>query len=155
MILCGPGFQGGSVPRNLVSLIDLPPTILTAAGLRPPETHRGRPLQPLPAGGDPDWPGEVFLQISESQCGRAMRTERWKYSVRAPGAPGDQPASDLYEEDCLYDLAADPHERDNRVSDPALADIRAQLAQALIRRMKAAGEAAPRIRPSPAGGGSP
>ena len=95
----------------------------------------------------PDWPGEVFLQISESQCGRAIRTPRWKYSVRAPNTSGKEPSSDVYMEDFLYDLDADPHERNNLVADPVLLRVRQDLARRLRQRMKDAGEAEPEIRP--------
>jgi uncharacterized sulfatase len=146
LVLRGPGFRGGVAPRALASLIDLPPTVLAAAGIAPPPTMRGRPLQSLAAGREGDWPEEVLLQISESHCGRAIRTRRWKYSVRAPDKTGADPSSDEYVEDFLYDLDADPHERDNLVADPALADVRRGLAERLTRRMLEAGEAAPSIR---------
>ncbi|MBU4367026.1 MAG: sulfatase-like hydrolase/transferase [Verrucomicrobia bacterium] len=149
LIICGPGFTGGNCPDGLTSLIDLPPTILTAAGITPPATMRGHPLQELLSKQGRDWPEEVFLQISESQCGRAIRTRRWKYSVRAPDKSGSDPSSDVYVEDFLYDLAADPHERNNLVSDPGLSEIRQKLAQTLKRRMLEAGEDEPEIMRKP------
>jgi uncharacterized sulfatase len=147
MIACGPGFNGGHVVNQLVSLIDIPPTFMHAAGIAPPAHMRGRPLQPLVAGTAVDWPEEVFLQISESQCGRAVRTPRWKYAVRAPHKRGRDPDSDVYVEDFLYDLHRDPHEQDNLVASPDHADTRAEMAQRLKRRMVAAGEAEPIIHP--------
>ena len=108
---------------------------------------RGRALQPLVDGTAEDWLDEVFLQISESQCGRAIRTKRWKYSVRAPDKTGQDPDSDLYVEDFLYDLDADPHERHNLVASAAHADIRAHLAERLKQRMAAVGETVPTIVP--------
>jgi uncharacterized sulfatase len=149
LIACGPGFRGGVVFDELVSLIDVPPTIIQAAGLPVPQSMRGRPLQDLPAGRGSDWPRHVFLQISESQCGRAVRTERWKYSVRAPDRGGRDPDSPVYVEDFLYDLEADPHERDNLVDRPDLAGLRAELAALLRRHMVEIGEPDPEIRPSP------
>jgi uncharacterized sulfatase len=110
---------------------------------------RGRPLQGLADGSATDWPREVFAQISESQVGRCLRTKRWKYSVSAPDRRGWRDmSSDTYVEEYLYDLVADPHERDNLVTDPALAAIRAELAETLVRRMAEAGERAPTIRPA-------
>jgi len=147
-VACGPGFSGGKVIDDLVSLIDLPSTLLTAAGITPPDTMHGRALQALVNGTAQDWPEEVFLQISESHCGRAIRTKRWKYSVRAPDKTGQDPASDVYVEDFLYDLEDDPHERHNLVDSPAHAEIRRDLAATLIRRMVKAGETAPVIMPS-------
>ena len=150
MILQGPGFQGGRVVEELVSLIDLPRTLLTAAGADAPESMQGHPLQPLAQGHTAEWRNEVFIQISESHVGRAIRTPKWKYSVRAPEKKGWQdPTSDLYEEDFLYDLENDPHEQNNLVRDPAFESIRAQLRPRLIARMLEAREQAPEIRPAP------
>ena len=147
MVACGPGFRGGKVIDEMVSLIDLPPTLLAAAGVEAPMV--GRPLQGLVDGSADDWPEEVFLQISESHVGRAIRTRKWKYSVRAPGRDGGRdPDSDHYVEDFLYDLQADPHERNNLVTDPSLADIRAGLAATLKRRLVEAGESEPTIDPA-------
>jgi arylsulfatase A-like enzyme len=151
MLATGPGFQGGQVvDQQVVSLIDIPPTILAAAGADVPESMRGRPLQILTdesAENDESWPEEVFVQISESQVGRAVRTLRWKYSVRAPGVNGGASAgADVYVEDFLYDLEADPHERTNLVADPNFAEVRDDMAARLIRRMVEAGEAEPEIR---------
>ena len=147
MVFCGPGFQGGKVIDSLVSLIDIAPTFMAAAGIDPLPSMRGRPLQQLAVGNTSGWPEEVFLQISESQCGRAVRTRKWKYSVRAPDKGGRDPSSDVYMEDFLYDLDKDPHERNNLVADPGLREVRAQLAVTLKRRMVAAGEKEPVIVP--------
>jgi uncharacterized sulfatase len=153
MVAWGPGFRGGNVVEELVSLIDVPPTIVTAGATEVPGTMRGRPLQQLADGTAKDWPEEVFLQISESQVGRAVRTTRWKYSVVAPGKHGGRdPDSDLYVEEYLYDLDADPHERNNLVADPAYGDVRAELCATLVRRMAEAGESEPTIGPAPGAG---
>ncbi len=146
----GPGFTGGVVQDELVSLLDLPSTILAAGGVTPPATLQGRPLQELLAGAG-DWRQDVFLQISEDHIGRAVRTQRWKYAVRVPGGAWSGsavPGSDLYYESNLYDLAADPHERHNLAGDPAYAEVRRELAQLLLCRMCEAGEARPEIRPA-------
>jgi hypothetical protein len=143
---CGPGFGGGRTVRQLVSLIDLPPSILTAAGIDVPATFRGRPLHDLLDGKAADWPREVFLQISESQVGRAIRTQKWKYSVYAPGKDGQSDAeSDRYEEQFLYDMEDDPHEKNNLVTDPSSREVRAELRERLARRMAQAGEIEPDI----------
>ncbi len=150
LVACGPGFAGGAAPEQLVSLLDLPPTLLAAAGIEVPSYMGGRALQPLVSGAATDWREEVFLQISEKHCGRAIRTERWKYSVRAPEAAARFGTcdSDVYVEDFLYDLAADPHELNNLAADAAHADVRAELAGTLKRRMVEAGEREPVIRPA-------
>src|SRR5690606_35894749 len=45
--LCGPGFDGGGQIRQLVSLVDLPPTLLDAAGIPVPDSMMGRSILPL------------------------------------------------------------------------------------------------------------
>jgi uncharacterized sulfatase len=154
MIVRGPGFRGGRVAPELVSLLDATPTVLAAAGVTPPAQMVGRALQPLAAGGAADWRDLVYAEISEDHIGRCVRTARWKYAIRAPSGERwsgcRQPGSDVYHEECLYDLAADPHERSNLVRSPQLASIRAELAQRLVRCMVEAGERAPELRPSPA-----
>ncbi len=145
MVMYGPGFTGGKVIEELVSLINLPPTILATAGLETPATMRDRPLQGLVDGAVTDWTEDVFMQISESQCGRAIRTKKWKYSVRAPEKKGSDPDSEVYVEDYLYDLESDPHERSNLAAEPAYKDIRARLAARLKERMTQAGEQEPEI----------
>jgi len=145
MVACGPGFRGGRVVDELVSLIDMPPTILAAAGLPTPRVMRGRPVQGLVDGTARRWPGEIFAQISESHCGRCIRTHRWKYSVRAPNKTGADASSGFYVEDFLYDLEADPHERSNLVRDGDYAAVRKELRGVLRRRMAGAGEKVPRI----------
>ncbi len=150
LVICGPGFRGGTVRTELVSLIDMAPTVLAAAGVQPPAYMRGQPLHALPEGSSQLWRDEVFMQISESHVGRAIRTARWKYSVRAPNKDGiREAASDLYVEDFLYDLESDPHERNNLVSDARLAQVRYELRERLKRLMLGAGEREPRIEPSP------
>jgi uncharacterized sulfatase len=151
MIVSGPGFTGGRQCEQLVSLLDVPPTLLQAAGVTPPESMRGRPLQALGEGDVDQWREEVFVQISESQIGRAIRTPRWTYSVQAPDWEEtfhDQPpSSEVYVEDHLYDNHADPAQLNNRVADPSLSDIRDELRVRLLRRIKQAEGATPEIRP--------
>ncbi len=150
MVIHGPGFTGGKVIHELVSLIDIPPTILYAGGLEKPSSMRGRILQHLVDGSTSYWENEVFLQISESHCGRAIRTQKWKYSVKAPGKTGSDPDSEIYVEDYLYDLDADPYERNNIVAEPSYNDIRIELSSRLKERMKQAGEKIPEILPAKA-----
>jgi arylsulfatase A-like enzyme len=140
MAIQGPGFDGGGRLRQLVSLIDLPPTLLDAARIDRPPTMRGRSILPLLRGGT-DWPEEVFIQISESQVGRAVRTQRWKYGVTAPDADGVRDSgARRYVEQYLYDLEADPYELTNLIGLASHAETSAVLRQRLLRRMGMAGE---------------
>lgn len=149
MVITGPGFVGGTAVDALVSLMDIPKTILGAARITPWPQVRGDDLGPLARGEAGDWKSEVFYQISESQVGRGIRTARWKYAVAAPGIRGvDAPGAAIYREAFLYDLDADPHERNNLVADPKWADLRVRLAERLRARMAAAGEDRPDILPA-------
>ncbi|NOZ27521.1 MAG: sulfatase-like hydrolase/transferase [Chloroflexi bacterium] len=149
--IVGPGFWGGGRIRELVSLVDLPPTLLDAAGIAIPEHMQGRSILPLVRGEAVDWPREVFIQISESQVGRAIRTHRWKYGVTAPDRDGVRDAgSDHYVEEYLYDLEADPYELTNLIGLASHQEVAARLRERLIRRMVEIGEAPPTIEPTPA-----
>ncbi len=148
LIINGPGFRGGQVVDELVSLIDLPPTIVEAGGATPMANMQGRALQPLTAGSRADWPDFVFAEITESHCGRCIRTRRWKYSVRAPDPREAHAGADLYVEDFLYDLEQDPYERNNLVADPALAEVRAELAGRLLDKIEQVEGARPSLQPA-------
>ncbi|MCG3179164.1 MAG: Arylsulfatase [Phycisphaerae bacterium] len=151
MALSGPGFDGGGRLRQLVSLLDMPPTLLDACGLQVPPAMKGRSILPLLGGRDvPDWPTDVFAQISESQVGRCVRTQRWKYGVDAPGADTRNDAgAERYVEQYLYDLASDPHELRNLVdlkSHRVVCDV---MRERLLRRLADAGEPPATIDPPP------
>ncbi len=146
----GPGFEGGGQIRKLVSLVDLPPTLLDAAGIPVPERMAGRSILPLVRKEDTNWPEEVFIQISESQVGRAVRTQRWKYCVTAPEKDGSADAgAEHYEDQYLYDLQADPHELTNLIGLESHKEVIEVLRERLIRRMQEAGESVPTIGSAP------
>ena len=98
---------------------------------------------PLLNGTSAEWPEDVFVQISEAQTGRAVRTKRWKYGVDAPGESGL--SSDTYVEQYLYDLQADPYELNNLVGHQSHAGVAEVMSQRLVRRMREAGEDEPKI----------
>ncbi|MHA1682391.1 MAG: sulfatase-like hydrolase/transferase [Promethearchaeota archaeon] len=146
LIIKGPGFLGGKKIDALVSLLDLVPTVLDAAGVPVPGHVQGKKLQDVVNGSPADWRKEVFIQISEAQVGRAIRTGKWKYSVSAPGLRGWYHASsNYYIEEFLYDLERDPHEKRNLVADVSLVEVRKDLKERLKRHMELAGEEIPVI----------
>jgi len=150
MAITGPGFEGGGRLSDLVSLVDVPPTLLDAAGIDVPDSMHGRSVLPLVNRTADDWPEEVFLQISESQVGRAVRTRKWKYSVSAPDkSGGSDPQSDHYVEEFLYDLDADPYELKNLIAFDAYDEVKALMRERLLRRMAEANETVPTIEPAP------
>jgi arylsulfatase A-like enzyme len=144
--LIGPGFTGGGRLQELVSLVDLPPTLLDAAGIPVPPHMQGRSILPLVKKQNTDWPEEVLIQISESQVGRAVRTRRWKYSVVAPDLHGGQHScSDRYAEECLYDLQSDPYELRNLIGLESHRKVAEVMRERLLRRMREAGEEEPEV----------
>lgn len=132
LVITGGAFKNGGKVSDLVSLIDLPATILDIAGVQIPEHFMGKSLT------DKKGHESVFMQISESQIGRAVRTDRWKYSISADNA--DKPFADVYTEDFLYDLDKDPYERNNLISKPEYREIKNELREILVEYMKKANE---------------
>ncbi len=144
----GRALTGGGQLSELVSLIDLPPTLLDAAGLPIPDAMEGRSILPLVRRQAAAWPEEVFVQISESQVARAIRTARWKYCVNAPDGVGWRDAgSDHYVEEALYDL------HDHPTSWGAgIGDLRGGAGGAGVARMGGGSRAGDRSRPAARGG---
>ena len=147
LIAVGPGFTGGKVVDQAVSLMDLPATLLACAGIEKPEGFKGRSLLPLAAGQAEGWDNVAFMQISESRPGRAIRTPEYTYAVRAEGDGYQVKESGVYYEEFFYVLKDDPFQQNNLAADPAWAGTRAALAKELCRKMVEAGEQAPEIRP--------
>jgi arylsulfatase A-like enzyme len=147
--ISGPGFEGGGRLPRLVSLVDLPPTLLDAAGLPAPAHMEGRSIMPLIRHEPADWPDDVYIQISEAQVGRVVRTRRWKYSVAASDKDGNKDVgSDHYAEEFLYDLRADPYELTNLAGFGSHREVASVLRERLLRRMRLAGEDGTRIEPA-------
>ncbi|MEE1138337.1 MAG: sulfatase-like hydrolase/transferase [Acutalibacteraceae bacterium] len=132
LVITGGAFTGGGRINDLVSLIDLPATVLDIAGAEIPEHFMGKSLT------DKKGHESVFIQISESQIGRAVRTDKWKYSVSARNA--DKAFADEYKDDFLYDLENDPYEKNNLIHSAEHSEIRLEMRKLLIEYMKKAGE---------------
>jgi len=145
-LLTGPGFVGGGQRREPVSLVDLPPTLIDAAGLDVPDTMQGRSVRRLIQGHEPDWPTEAFVQVCDATPGRAIRTSRWKYAVTADdGFDRHARHHDAYAETHLYDLLYDPHELTNMIDVESHAVVRDACRARLLRRMAEVGEPEPTI----------
>ncbi len=139
-------FGGGAIPKAestdaLVSLIDLPPTMLKLAGIEIPDSYSGNIL-PVADKNAPEREC-VFIQISESHIGRAVRTKDWKYSARAIGSGWHKPKAVHYFDDYLYDLKNDPCEKNNLVKDENYSKVLHQMRTLLTHEMVNAGEKAP------------
>jgi arylsulfatase A-like enzyme len=125
-ILRGPGLPHGLVSELPVSSLDLPPTLLSLAGVPAPASWPGRDLTAALAGKVEI--GEAFSEWSDEKSDkfgalafRSIRTPKSKLIVWKDPARKDE----------LYDLSQDPAEAHNLASEPAsrdtLRDLRARL----------------------------
>jgi arylsulfatase A-like enzyme len=146
-VFSGGPFRQGRQLREMISLIDFPPTLLDAAGIPAPPQMQGRSILPLVRGEKVDWPEEAFIQISESHVGRAIRTKKWKYSVTGQGDLTGKGSAETYQEDFLYDLQHDPYELTNLIEVKSHRETAEVLRQRLLKRIKQCGEAEPVILP--------
>jgi arylsulfatase A-like enzyme len=138
--------------NELVSLVDLPPTLLLdAAGISVPKEMQGNSVLPLVRRESAVWPQEVLIQIGEEELGRAIRTNRWKYGVSAPQKDVlQEPSSTRYEESYLYDLQADPSELTNLIGMDSFEQVTVELRERLKLRIAESGEEVPHIEPAAA-----
>jgi len=109
LILSGPGIPAGRRVEQIVSLIDLAPTLvgLTAGGQFP---CYGRSLRPLLDSEEPDWNSEAFAEF---------HGQRFFYTQRVLWRDNYKYVFNGFDVDELYDLAADPYELHNLALDLA------------------------------------
>lgn len=164
LMIQGPGFNNSQTIPELASMIDVAPSILDALGLSIPSSMQGKSFIPLMHDADAraSWPNEVFIQISESELARALRTPEWTYVALSPDSdPSKDSASLHYRDYQLYDNKADPFQLVNMagrldtlwpsntplhyIGDRSMKEVTDHLRTRLIERMVEAGEARPKI----------
>ncbi len=153
------GWPGNGIDDRLVSFVDLAPTVLAWAGVRAPEALHGHDFLGETRRRHVFASRDRIDEMTDRQ--RAVRDERYKY-IRSwhPDLPGGHPldyrdnldmvralrqayaAGELdaaqrqwFEpvgEERLYDTLEDPHELRNLAADPAHAEVRRRLRDALI-----------------------
>jgi len=131
LIVSGPRrFAAGRVAREVVSLLDIAPTLTEVAGAKPLPHARGRSLLPLlserkrGASGSAkkiDWPNLAFCEHYSSARrgdppGRMVRRGPWKLNVYHG-----------YDAPQLFNLDDDPDEWNDLGTDPAHAAVRQEL----------------------------
>ncbi len=125
LIMRGPRIPRGERVRQLVSNIDLAPTILDAANVRAGRAMDGRSLLPLMSDRGIEWGRDLLVQRGPGTGGRpvfvGIRTRRYVYAEHGTGAKQ------------LYDLRADPYQ----LSSLHGAASQAVLNQELARRLSA------------------
>ena len=128
LVIKGNGFEKGKIENKMVSLIDLPPTMLYSGLIYPPEYYQGEAIQEK---GDY---GFAFVQISESQCGRAIRTKDYTYSVSC--AKFLSSYSNIYFEDYLYDNNKDKAQKHNLIKAKEHVEIKKSLKTHLLNQIE-------------------
>jgi arylsulfatase A-like enzyme len=130
LILRGGGFPAAATAAQLVSNIDLAPTIVALTGARSRRVMDGRPLLPLAV--DPQQEKGRTLLIEGAAPGKpayqAVRDASWLYVEYSNGGRE------------LYDLEKDPFELRSRHAAPALASLRGDLARRLARLRSCSGK---------------
>jgi arylsulfatase A-like enzyme len=160
------GFNGGKRHPQLLSNVDLLPTILECVGLPAPAHVQGRSFLPLLRGGAYETRTDIFAEKTWHDVYdpiRAIRTERFKYVRNFPdqndAPPSQRPLLNLptdiersltrqalatlgdphlapRAEEELYDLSRDPNELNNVAANPAHAATRAELRSRLAQWME-------------------
>ncbi len=149
LVISGPRFSRSRTVHDLISHVDIAPTLLEAAGVPAPSSMHGRSAIPIVEGGESAARAdEVFIQISESMTGRALRTPQWTYVVSVPDGKSRESAPQ-YTEYQLYDLYSDPHQLVNLAGRRETREISARLRERLRARMLEAGEQPAEILPAP------
>lgn len=163
LILRGPGIPSGVVDqKNLISHVDVLPTLLDLLGHPLPGNLHGRSFAPLLRGEayEPNTAiyGEMTFHTYYDPM-RCIRTERWKLIANFECTPQQMGSPNLeldgkgYPEMCLamgqngyhppfelYDLVADPHEQNNLADSPEHGNIRDGLIRDLRGWMERTGD---------------
>jgi arylsulfatase A-like enzyme len=143
------------VSDAMVELVDFPATVEALTGIVPSHTHFGRSLLPVLAGETDEHRDAVFCEggrmRGETHCmemesldNKDPSGEYWPRLVLQRGegpehskavmcrTKGYKYVRRAYESDELYDLEADPREQTNRIDDPELAGVLAELKDRLL-----------------------
>jgi arylsulfatase A-like enzyme len=134
------GLRAAHIVDQLVSHVDVVPTVVRWCGARLPDGLHGADIRDLVEGGETPVRDGVGIEYyarrfaREAAPLRAWRTRDWKY-VESP-AGGEE----------LYHLEDDPHETHNLIDDPASVGACAALREALYAWLRAAGDPWPEIR---------
>ena len=143
-----PSALAGDAPSSaseLVSTVDLAPTLLDYAGVKPcgPDGDcwrmDGRSMRPLLEGDPGAWPEDRALpiELDDSYAYTAIRTPGYLYSEMTADRDGELPKPAIE----LYDLGADPDELENlgESTDEAIAAVRDELADRLAEQRRCSG----------------
>jgi len=131
LVLNGPGIPARSNIDQIVSLIDLAPTLvqLTVGDNFP---CQGRSLRPLLQSDQLEWRSEAL-----AEC----HGQRFFYTQRILWLDNYKYVFNGFDEDELYDLSADPHELCNLARDPAALPVLESMAERMWEIIRETGDA--------------
>ena len=143
--------EAGRRVKELLSNVDIFPTILEAIGVPIPENVQGKSFWPLLVGGDYKPRNEIYAELTWHTLYdpiRSIRTQRYKYIRNfQPGRPilmsgpvaqryGAEIINKLFSqprpEEELYDLERDPCERNNLAGKREYQEIQSDLCKRLM-----------------------
>jgi N-acetylglucosamine-6-sulfatase len=127
LILRGPGLPEGVTRHQPVANIDLAPTILDLAGIRPPHKLDGMSLLPIARNPQAEAERAILVEFLTKREFYAVRTRDFVYAEHEHGAME------------LYDLERDPHQLHSLARNRSYADVRLRLARLLDRLRKCSG----------------
>ncbi|QDU67801.1 sulfatase [Engelhardtia mirabilis] len=137
LIMHGPGVAAGLVVDTPVQMVDLPATVCDLAGLGIEQLGDGKSF--AAATTDAAWTDRELLFLenefamaqtaSDDFVHTGLRQGKWKlvHTLRSKF----RPSSRGYPTEELFDLEADPHERENLYNDPRFESVVEELEQAL------------------------
>ncbi|MCB0238974.1 MAG: sulfatase-like hydrolase/transferase, partial [Anaerolineae bacterium] len=108
VIMAGPGVLMSNQIDNLTSLIDIGPTLVELLTVGRFDCQ-GRSFAPLLRSDAAEWTDEAYAEMQGQRFAyqqRVLWRDQWKYVFNT------------FDEDELYDLAADPHELSNLAGEP-------------------------------------
>ena len=134
LVVFGGAYRGGKAYNDIVSLIDIPTSILAIAGVEKPDYMRGNDIAEIMDGKGSR--KEAYVEISESQTGRAIRTAEYTYSARSRFFSYFAKGAKTYVEDYLYDNRVDGAQRNNLIKDKDYQEVRKELRERLKKHIK-------------------
>ncbi len=152
LVVSYPGvIDGGDRYEELLSNVDVLPTLLELIGLEVPDDLDGQSFLPLATDGEYEPHERLFAEMTwhdEYNPVRAIRTERYKYVRNFWQLPRVYLARDVFDSEAgrevreaytapyrpyeeLYDLRATPQEDENVALEPRYQDVRTELSRQL------------------------
>ena len=112
LMIVAPGYKPGRC-NTPVSFLDIYPTLIELAGLKPKAELEGTSLVPLMKDTDAPWDRPALT--THGKGNHSLRTERWRYTIYSDG--GEE----------LYDHSMDEMEWTNLADDPDYASVKEEM----------------------------